>query len=183
MPEPTSPILQAMYRGDRDEARKLAQDRVLDVLEAAALGEVNHLTALLDADPTVITWRSEDGFTPLHYAAFLGGAAAVEVLVERGADVAAVTENAMRVEPLHSATAARDIDAVACLLAAGAPVDAQQTGGWTALQQAAQNGHETLVMMLLANGADPAVANNAGKRAFELAAEAGHTDLAERLRV
>jgi len=180
--DPGSPVLQAMYINDRAAAEQLADGQLLDVAEAAALGRVDRLVELLDAEPSAVSQRTNDGFTPLHLAAFFGGALAVGLLIDRGADVSAVADNPMRVQPLHSAAAARDADAVRCLLEAGAAVDAQQMGGWTALQEAAGNGDAAMVDVLLAGGADVSVTNDAGKPAADIAEEGGFDELAQRLR-
>ncbi|HWJ44513.1 MAG TPA: hypothetical protein VNR63_03930 [Gaiellaceae bacterium] len=50
-----SDVLQAIYRGDRDEAERLAAGRELDVFEAAALGRTDRLRALVDADPSLVS--------------------------------------------------------------------------------------------------------------------------------
>jgi ankyrin repeat protein len=85
-----SPLMQALYRGDEKGAAEiratLAQP---DVFEAAALGEVETLRTLLDADASGVSAWSDDGFTPLHYAAFFGRPEAARLLLERGADPAA----------------------------------------------------------------------------------------------
>ena len=75
----------------------------LDIFEAAALGEVDRVRALLDADPGLANAVAEDGFGPLGLASFFDREPAVRVLLERGARVDTPSSNGMRVMPLHSA--------------------------------------------------------------------------------
>src|SRR5689334_15700890 len=88
----------------RPEATKalLEAGATVGPLEAAALGDVERLK---HADLSV---RGGDGFTPLHLAAFFGGADAVEAILARGADPDADNENTFEVHPIHSAVAVRD---------------------------------------------------------------------------
>jgi uncharacterized protein len=140
----------------------LAAGPPLDGLDHAALGRADDLRRALAADPELVTRRSADGFTALHYACFFGGAEAAAVLLEAGADPNAEAENPSRVRPLHSAAAARDAAAARLLLEAGADPDARQVGGHTALHAAAQHDDNELAALLLRNGADPAVRNDDG---------------------
>jgi ankyrin repeat protein len=163
-----SAVLVAIYHRQA-EARDalLAADPELDVLEAAALGRID---LLREAGPDALAARGVDGFTPLHLAAFFGGADAVRVLLAAGAPADADDANAARVRPLHSATAAGDHGAVAALLAAGADPNARQNGGYTPLLQAAHADDPELARMLLDAGADPAAAADDGR---DVAAMAG----------
>jgi ankyrin repeat protein len=154
-----SPLMQALYEGKPELARELAAARSdLDVFEAAAIGDVEHLRALLDDDPSLVNEWSEDGFTPLHFAAFFGHPPAARLLAERGADLEARSTNeqfALHARPLHSAAAAGEGEVCEVLLDAGADVNAVQHGGYTALLEARQNGNEELAQLLLERGADP----------------------------
>src|ERR671933_827542 len=105
-----SDVLQAIYRGDREQAERLAAGRELDVFEAAALGRTERLRELLDADPSLANAWADDGFQPLGLASFFGNVAAARLLVERGAEVNSASRNQMKVMPLHSAAAATDPD-------------------------------------------------------------------------
>ena len=65
-----SPILSALYRGDREEAEKLAQGSRLDLFEAAALGRASRLEETIAETPHLVGATTDDGFTALHLAAF-----------------------------------------------------------------------------------------------------------------
>ena len=71
---------------------------------------------------------------------------------------------------------------VRALLEHGAPVNAKQQQGLTALHEAAQQGNQLMVDLLLKYGANPNAKNDAGVTADQVAQEKGHSDLAERLR-
>ncbi len=147
----------------------LAAHPPLDGLDHAALGWAGDLRDDAAADAELVTRRSADGFTALHYACFFGGAAATAVLLEAGADPQAQAENDTRVLPLHSAAAARDAESARLLLEAGAHPDARQAGGFTALHAAAQHDDDVLATLLLQHGADPAVRNDNGADAEGIA--------------
>jgi len=180
-----SATMHALYRGRADLAETIAAALPeLDVFEAAALGRLPRLEALLAADPEVATARSADGFTALHYPAFFGvgdAAAATRALLAAGADVNARSANPFSVLPIHSATAGNHDDVVAVLIDAGADVNATQRHGWTPLHGAAQNGSLASVERLLAAGADPAARNDDGTSAIDLAQAAGHEAIVARL--
>src|ERR1035438_9566766 len=77
-----SALMQARY-GFRPEIVELLHRAVgeLDIFEAATLGDVPRLYALLANDPRLAKSFSSDGFTALHLAAFFAQPAAVEALL------------------------------------------------------------------------------------------------------
>ena len=176
-------VLAALYRRLPDLARELADagGGPRDLLEAAALGDVQAMSELLEAGDGGIDVRSPDGFSPLHYAAYFRRAEAVSLLLERGADAEAVALNPTRVRPIHSAAAAGDAGIVRRLLEAGAEPDPQQEGGFTPLMSAALHGHMEMAELLLEAGADPGREADDGRSAAAMAREGGHEALAERL--
>jgi ankyrin repeat protein len=151
------PILEALYKGDREQAEQLAGEaESLDVFEAAALGRAERLEELLREDPDLARSWSPDGFTALHYAAFFGTSAAVRALVAAGADLEAPSENqefAPEARPLHSAVAAGRMDNAEALLKAGADPNAKQHGGFTPLMEAEQRGDFDVAELLIRYGA------------------------------
>ncbi len=121
-----SPALQALYQGDPERAQTLlAPDGELDAYEAAAFGRVERLRAILDDDPVAANQWSPDGFTALHLAIFGGSEDAVRLLVERGADLEAVsTASIAQVRPIGTARFVERPDLERLLLDAGAePLD------------------------------------------------------------
>jgi uncharacterized protein len=149
-----SAVRQALYRGDRAAAEGLVGDgAVLNIFDVAALGDADRLREILSADPSQARTWSADGFTALHFAAYLGGAEAVRALLACGADVSAVARNDMRVQPLHSAAALGDVDACRALLDAGADPNAEQQGGYRPLDEALITKNGPLEALLRARGA------------------------------
>ncbi len=183
MDEPGSELLAALYRGDAASVATLrASTPELTIFEAAALGDVARVRALVDGDAALARALAPDGFHPLGLAAFFHHPEVVQFLIEAGAEVSAPSRNAMQVTALHSAVADEgDSESALALIAAGADPNAKQRHGWTPLHAAAQTGDRMVVAALLAAGADPAVAHDGGKRAAELAREAGHAELAQLL--
>jgi ankyrin repeat protein len=166
-------LMKALYKGQTDEAQAIAAARSdLDVFEAAAIGDVERLRGLLDDDTSLVHAWSEDGFTPLHFAAFFGHSAAAKLLTERGADLEARSTNrefALDARPLHSAAASGQREVCEVLLDAGADVNAVQHGGYTALLDAAQAGNTELAKLLLERGADPTARLDDGRSMADLA--------------
>ena len=148
-----SPVLAAKYAGQSGIAELLAAAGPLDVFEAAATGRRDELRLVLVQQPASAVLRSADGFTALHYAAFFADGPTVAVLLEAGADPLAVAENPMRVQPLHSAAASRNVEGARLLLAAGADPNAEQEDGFRPLDAAVQNGDEAMAALLRSHGA------------------------------
>ena len=183
-----SVVLLARYSRNMEAlASLLATEAELDIFEAAAVGDIDSLRELLNAEPDRVNAFASDGFFPLGLAAFFNHPAAVRLLLERGADVTVVARNPMRIQALHAAVAdkpERDaLDLATLLLDHGAPVNTAQHGGYTPLHAAAQVGYVELAAMLLDRGADPSARLDDGRTPAQIAAEHGHTALAERLSV
>jgi ankyrin repeat protein len=162
-----SALLLAIYHR-RPEARDalLAAGAPVGTLEAAALGDVGRLQG---ADLSV---RGGDGFTPLHLAAFFGGAEAVGAILATGADPDADADNPFKVRPLHSACATGDRESAAALLTAGANPNLPQQRGYTPLHSAAHIDDPELTKLLLEHGADASATDDDGKTPYDMAGEA-----------
>ena len=180
----TSPVLAAVYRGDRAAVdQMLAAGATLTLCEAAALGDAVRVRALARGEPAAVARRSPDGWPALHLAAHFGHGDAVDALLEARADVRAYSDNHEANTALHAALAGRaGLRIVSRLLAAGADVNARAGGGYTPLHIAAFGGDVTLINTLLAHGADPEARADDGKTALAIAADKGHPQAARRLR-
>jgi ankyrin repeat protein len=154
--EGVSARMLALYRGDTETLEPLVDaGPELDVFEAAGLGAEERLEELLAHDVSLVSARSADGFTPLHFAAFFVHPGAARILVGAGADVNAVADNAMRVQPLHSAAAGNSVEICRLLLEAGADPNELQASGARPLDAARRNGNDELADLLIAHGATP----------------------------
>jgi ankyrin repeat protein len=180
----TTSLLQARYHGRLEIVEVLRTARgALDVHEASALGDVDRVRELVDADPELVKRYADDGFYPLGLAAFFGHADVVAFLLERGADATQRARNQLAVMALHAAAATDQTAIARTMLDAGAPVGSPQQDRYTPLHEAAANGNVELVALLLERGADPSARLDDGRAPADLAAEKGHDELAERLLV
>lgn len=147
----------------------LAAGVELDVFDAAALGRLDELQAALDADPAARDAVSEDGFTPLHLAAFFGHVRATELLLNRGASCDPVSTNPLAVHPINSAAAGSHEVVVHLLLDHGADADAVMQDGYRPLHAASHNDRPEMVRLLLERGADPNARNDLGQTPADVA--------------
>jgi ankyrin repeat protein len=160
---------------------EIARNRLaLDLFEASAIGDSSEISMALTVKPGSIGDFSGDGWTPLHLAAAFGTPEAVRLLLEKGAPVAAVSNNAQKNQPLHAALAlGRNLESVNLLLAAGADPNARQTAGFTAIFSAAAANRRDLAELLVAHGADPSLTNDFNQTAATFARERNHTEIAD----
>jgi len=150
-PSGVTPLAAAAFKGN---------GRILDQLIANG------------ADPNVMDTTGKAAMT---YAAGRGFALIVRRLLEAGVDPRRAYGNDLTAlmwaagsEDGVGARAAMDV--VEVLLSAGAPIDAVDNRGRTALMIAAELGHADIVDLLLGRGADRSIADKSGKRARDLAA-------------
>ena len=142
-------VILAKYRWKHEIAAEIAAaGQPLDVFAASAVDQADRVRELLAAEPGLATATAEDGFTPLHLAAYFGAPAVARLLLDAGADPDAVATNPTRVRPLHSAAAGRHAGIVRMLLDAGADPAAEQEGGYTALMAAELNGDAEIAQMV-----------------------------------
>src|SRR4051794_26292484 len=156
-------LLEALYRGRRDRVDELlAAHPELTVHEAAALGETGRLRAVLDEDPQRANEYGDDGFHPLGLACFFGHADAARLLLERGADVNALSRNEhIQSAAIHAAAAAGETgsgeptryELVKLVLEHGADPNLPQGGGFRAIDAARQNGDTRVEQLLREHGA------------------------------
>jgi ankyrin repeat protein len=161
----------------------LANRPALDAFEAAAAGDEARVRAELDKDPGYVERRHATGWTPIHFAAFGGQPAIVELLLARGAEVDVRAKNRFDNTPLHVCLLTKQVAVARVLLRHGAAVDAQQAEGFTALHEAAFSGDAPSAAALLDAGADPTLAGGPKKlTALQVATERHHDEVAALLR-
>ncbi len=159
-----SATMLSVYYGRVELTKELiAAGAVLDIFEAAAVGDVQLLRDLVTRTPHCVNGFSPDGFQPLGLAAFFRQTEAALFLLENGADPISASRNSQRVAPLHSAASSDSVRIAEALIARGANVNARQQAGYTPLHAAVQNGSVEMVQLLIRNGADCSAVNEAGQ--------------------
>jgi uncharacterized protein len=123
-----------------------------------------------------VNGRSDEGDTPLMYAAVYSTADCVKTLLEHGAD----PNQRDKRGGTALMRAVRDLDKVRLLIERGAEVDARSVRGVTALMTAAnQPGTSKVVRLLLENKADPRTPDAAGVPPLMYATNLGDLDTVE----
>jgi len=129
--------LYAPAKRDFDTARLLlARGAAYDLTIAAALGDLDRITALLDQDPVSICKARANGKRPLSTAIEFGHAAIARLLLDRSADPAWPELGAGYGASLHAAARAGDRELVELLLARGANPNGDVDSGGNAVYAA-----------------------------------------------
>jgi len=139
-----------------------------DLPAAAALGDLDAVTKLLDLDLPLHSVDAQ-GADALLRAAGSGHAALIGLLLDRGADPARAAPSGAT--PLSAAVTARREDAVATLLERGVAVDSRLPTGGTPLMIAAALGFPEIVTRLLARGAQVNARDERGTSSLHAAAQ------------
>jgi len=175
--------MRAVYHRQTDVVNQLLASGVeLNVYEAAATGQTERLQELIAADPSLVNSHAFDGFTPLGLAVFFGHPEAVKLLLDAGADVNLPSRESMKVTPLASASAARQLEIARVLIEHGANVNARAANDFTPLHEAAASGKLDFAQLLLEHGADVNAKTMDGKTPLDYAREHNQHEMVELLR-
>jgi ankyrin repeat protein len=152
-----------------------------EIHEAAAVGDLDKVRALIEADLTLVESRDGRGCTPLYIACIRHQVAVAHFLIDNGADVNA--RNNGNQTPLHAANGVygQDVDLIKRLIAKGANVNAQGSRGETPLHWAAARGNLTVAKLLMDNDADPSAYDQAFGTVLQHAINQSHPQMAKLL--
>jgi ankyrin repeat protein len=176
-------------------------DPLAALVDAVSRGDVDAAAAILDAEPSLAR-QEQGGATPLHYAAVHGQQAAVDLLIDRGADLEALDQE-YGAAPIGWANEKGYMDLVRHMRARGARVSLHMAAAFgflgdvvtlaaehpeqinlpvgygTPLHLAALWGHDVVVGRLLALGADPSRRNQDGELPVSIAERQSATDASQ----
>jgi ankyrin repeat protein len=160
----------------------LARAPALDVFEAAVVGDIARVRALVAREPGLVTARNPIGWTPLHFAGFGGKLDAVKLLLERGAVLDARATNVFRNTPLQTASLCGEREVIAYLLERGADPNIRQGEGFGPLHDAAALGRIDIIQLLLDHGASINARGDTGATPLAIAVRFKETKAAAYLR-
>jgi ankyrin repeat protein len=177
-------LMAALYQKQETAAEWLVEAGApLDIFAAAAVGRVDRVEAFATAGSPAVNAYSYDGWTPLHLAAFFGRREAAERLMAAGADLNAVSRNALRNTPLHAAVAGGHVDVSLLLIDAAADVNVVDAGRHTPFHIAAEAGYLPVARALVARGADAHVVDAEDRTPLARAVARGHTEIVDLINV
>ena len=126
-----------------------AQDAQSALWDASIWGDTVALVKALDEGAKIDsldTRRNPNGRRPLNWAAFNDHAAAVRILLDRGAPIDAT--NLTGFTPLHHAAEAGSVAAAEVLIARGANLNTTNRNGYSPIETAREQGHPLMVTVL-----------------------------------
>ncbi len=152
------------------------------IFDAVTSGDAHTVRELVRREPSAANAYCEEGWTPLHLAAYYGQRKVAEVLLQSGANVQAWTRSGLKTMPIHAAAAGHWRDLIDLLISNGADVNARQHGGWTALHDAAFCGDVGIAKLLIEHGALINVRQDEGLTALGIAISRRQWKVVELLR-
>ncbi|MFK4301299.1 ankyrin repeat protein [Paenibacillus sp. RC254] len=159
-----------------------------EAFQAAQSGDALRLKELLESYPSLTDTENSDGLTLLGFAAHYGHADAVQVLLDHGAGINAISHSKVSFilsnTALHAAIVGeRNTDVIRLLLSHQARTHIQDSDGHTCLHTAAYHDNQPeIIRLLMEHGADVNAKGTDGETALSLAVQQGHQNVAEYLR-
>lgn len=155
--------------------------RSTTVYQAAELGNMADLVDLVDkqeaggvARSVALNTTEPNGLSPWLVAAWRGHTTALRWMLQQGAEIAAISDNAMGATAVHLAICGGYFETLHFLLEQGAGVDAKDKQQCTPLLVAAQYGEIMCAHLLLRHGADAQAVDENGDTAMHWVAYKGH---------
>jgi ankyrin repeat protein len=177
-PNGITPLLYCLYTAKSELAQLIySQGENFIIHECIGMGDLEKIKELISNDITIVNSFSQDGWTPLHLAAFWGNKEIVLLLLESGAilDMPSKSKASFGNSPLQAAIAMQQIEIVELLLSKGAnPNFTQEPGSLSPLHIAASRNDERVIAILLKYGADKTRKNSDGKLPADIAKERGN---------
>ncbi len=122
---------------------------------------------------------AQDGFTPIHWALYTDHFEMLELLVEKGVAINALSLGGTT--PLMDAVELKTEKGIATLIKLGADLNIADFSGYTALHRAAAMGDLLIAKTLLMGGADAEIRSHQGALALDLAKAKGHQAIVDLL--
>ena len=176
-----TPVLYAVYAKHPEIAESfIAKGVEPSIFESAITGRTQRVKALLKKNPELIRAYSADGWTALHLN--WGHLDIVKLLLDRGADINALSHNHFTATPLQGAVASERFELGKLLIARGANVNCRGEEGGSPLHEAAGSGQLDFAEFLLAHDANVNALDDNGKTPLAIAIEYKQDAMAEVLR-
>ena len=183
---PGIPIFEDSYRHkqegiDRRDIYILTEtsEPPLSLQEAAAIGNVNLVRALIEGGTDVDSLDDSYLKTALHRAAISGHKDVLELLLTEGAETSAI--DTFSATPLYYAAENGHKEMIELLIALGSDVNDKGRDGKVPLHCAAEKGHKEIVELLIAHGADVSAKDMQGRTPIDLAMQRGHQEIVKLL--
>jgi ankyrin repeat protein len=152
---------------------------VVALHNAISIGDESKIRGLLENNTLNINEKNVVGFSALHYAAKMGNASIIGLLITKGA--LKNSSNQSGETPLHIAAKHNHCQVMEILFNYQVEIDIENKEGDTPLYYAIQNGHKEAVRKLLEKKAKIFHRNKQGNNALHIVAETSYKELTQLL--